>query len=312
MGHALETWGLVATIKAPTAEVLRFVAYHLELGAHRLHIYLDAPDAATYAPLKANPKVRVTQCDARYWKNRKRPEKHQVRQTVNATRTYRRQAETAWLAHIDVDEFLWPQTTVADALSALPPHINCARLRPREALPGDNELFKDCVPSGPERDKITQQIYPTFGAYVKGGFMSHVAGKLFVRTGLPDIEFRIHNAFQNGQTNPGHQTLDTMALCHAHAQTWDAWIAAYRFRLAQGSYRSELAPNKSRTEGGLTMHELLSVIEDESGQSGLKRFYDELNAVDPVVRQNLQNRGMLHACPLHLDRAMRKHFPDFS
>ena len=74
-------WGLVAKILAPTSDILRFVAYHLEAGAHRLYIYLDDPEADAYAPLKAHPKIRVQKCDDAYWAKvgGKRPTKHQVR-----------------------------------------------------------------------------------------------------------------------------------------------------------------------------------------------------------------------------------------
>ena len=66
----------------------------------------------------------------------KRPVKHQVRQTQNATFTYHRKAEVDWLAHIDVDEFLWPAEPLAPLLAALPADIPYARVRPIEALSG--------------------------------------------------------------------------------------------------------------------------------------------------------------------------------
>ena len=61
-------WGVVATIKAPAQDVLRFAAYHLDLGAHRLFIYLDEPNPEAYAPLKNHSKVRVFSCDDAFWK----------------------------------------------------------------------------------------------------------------------------------------------------------------------------------------------------------------------------------------------------
>ena len=36
-------WGSVAKILAPTLNVLRFAAYHLDAGAHSLFVYLDDP-----------------------------------------------------------------------------------------------------------------------------------------------------------------------------------------------------------------------------------------------------------------------------
>ena len=42
-------WGSVAKILAPTLNVLRFTAYHLDAGAHRLFVYRDDPESNAYA-----------------------------------------------------------------------------------------------------------------------------------------------------------------------------------------------------------------------------------------------------------------------
>ncbi len=74
----LPKWGLVSTIKAPCRDILNFAAHHLDIGAHRLHIFLDADAPAARAALEAHPRCHVTLCDDAYWAaRRKRPEKHQ-------------------------------------------------------------------------------------------------------------------------------------------------------------------------------------------------------------------------------------------
>jgi hypothetical protein len=113
-------WGLVATIKAPAAQVLAFAAHHLDLGAHRLFLYLDDENQAAFDALAAHPKCRPVLTDAAYWAKlgMKRRVKHQARQTENARHAYGRAAgQVAWLAHIDVDEYLTP-------LPAPPPWAN--------------------------------------------------------------------------------------------------------------------------------------------------------------------------------------------
>jgi len=117
--------------------------------------------------------------------DRKRPEKHQARQTVNATRAYRRRPGVDWLGHIDVDEFLWPEDgTFAHQLAALPTGARTARVRPIEALAAMDgtapKWFKGCHLRQAVRNTQTEDIYPTFGALLNGGFLSHVAGKIFV------------------------------------------------------------------------------------------------------------------------------------
>lgn len=309
----MTTWGLVSTIKAPARDILEFAAYHIERGAHRLYLYLDEANAQAFAPLKAHPKVRVFTCDAAHWRKlgQTRPAKHQLRQTANATHAYRRRAEVDWLIHMDVDEFLWPDAPVADLLGALPAETLCARTRPIEALAGDGTLFKGFIPAGPERETIVERIYPQFGRYVKGGFLSHLAGKLFVRTGLGPLTLKIHNVFRETDMNPGETELPGVALCHCHAKSWEDWIATFRYRLEHGSYRAELAPSRPREQGGMSLHEVLGLIEAEEGETGLRAFYDELCADSPALRAALGAEGLLRECDLQLDAKRRKHFPDF-
>lgn len=304
----MTTWGLVATIKADTNDILRFAAYHLDRGAHRVYIYLDADNPTAFAALKAHPKIRVNLCDDKFWKTAGgRPKKHQVRQTHNATRAYRRRAEVDWLIHMDVDEFLWPDTNVADILVNLPNDVHCARVRPIESIAGEDSLFKGYIPSGPDRVQIVRKIYPTFGDFIKGGFLSHVAGKLFVRTGKENVTFKIHNMFWNKEMNAGQTELSTLALCHCHSKSWEDWLAAYRYRLEKGSYRAELAPS---TSAGVTLHDLFRQIEADDGEAGLRAFYDEVCADSEKLRTALQANGLLRHCDLNLDQKTRKHFPD--
>jgi hypothetical protein len=307
----MTTWGVSATVKAPVAEILHWAAYHLEAGAHRMHIYLDDNNEDALNALKSNPKVRVTLCDDAYWKNRKgtRPLTHQVRQTANATHAYRRSPEVDWLIHIDVDEFLVADQPISTTLAELPPSTPAVRIRPMEQLSGTPHLFKAFVPNGPDRTPIVADLYPTYGAYLKGGFLSHVAGKVFVRTGKEQVHVRIHNVFQAGEMIPTAEREPHIDLAHAHAKTWEIWLAAYRYRLTNGSYRSELGPNKPYEKGGLSMHDLFRMIEAENAEAGLRAFFDEVCADTPALRGRLQKHGLLREAHLTVNAQMDTFFP---
>jgi len=304
----MTTWGLSATIKAPPADILHFAAFHLEAGAHRLYLYLDAANDQAFTRLKTHPKVRVIQCDNDWWQG-KRPKKHQVRQTRNATHAYRRRAEVDWLIHMDVDEFLIADHPVADILSNLSRTQTVARIRPMEQLAGDGTAFKAFIPNGPDRDSIVASLYPTFGQHIKGGFMSHLAGKVFVRTGLSDVQVKIHNVFQAGDMITGPADTPGIDLAHCHARTWQDWITAYRYRIQSGSYRADLAPNRPRDKGGVTVHDLLSGIEARQGEAGLRAFFDEICADTPALRARLAGKGLLKHANLGLNTTIDSHFP---
>jgi hypothetical protein len=314
----IPTWSIVSTIKAEASDILRFVAYHLDLGAHRIYIYLDAdcPDAA--AALRTHPRCRVMLCDNAYWEKRNgaRPPMHQPRQTFNATRAYRRADDVDWLVHMDVDEFLVPEGRVEAQLATLPPEIQCARTRPMELLAGGDPetgaAFKKFIPSGKARERTVAVLYPTYGPHLKGGFLSHIAGKVFVRTGIKGLKFRIHNVFVDGETNPNHIEMPQLHLAHFHARDWESWHAHFAYRHREGSYRPDLGPARARDRGGITMHELFTLIHEDGGEDGLRAFFAEVCADTPDLRARLQAQGYLREATFPFTTALAKHFPDFA
>ncbi|MBA85440.1 glycosyltransferase family 2 protein [Thalassobius sp. S69A] len=303
-------WGIVSTVKAPTREILNFCAHHLQLGAHRLYIYLDDPDSDAFQPLSEHPKIRPILCDDRYWQRRNgRPEKHQVRQVQNARHAYRRRVQVDWLAHIDVDELLWPQTPLPRQLAALPADCLVARIRPAEALasPAPSELthFKRFALDRARRERQTRRLYPTFGQHLNGGFLSHVQGKLIYRTGIPGLRAKIHNVLLDAQMNPGQQELTGTQLLHLHAKDWDSFYAAFLFRLERGSYRAELKPGS----GGVSIHQLFTSIHEDTGPQGLRAFYEEVCTASPALLDRLRAENLLSSHALNLDAVRKSHFP---
>ncbi len=315
----MTTWGVVATIKADAPAILRFAAHHLEQGAHRLYIYLDAPCPQAEAALRAHPNTHVVLCDDAYWQRAKggaRPAMHQPRQTHNATRAYRRAAEVDWLIHMDVDEFLVPDARIAAQLGTLPPGADCARARPMELLAGGDPqaeaAFKTFIPAGKQRERIVAALYPTFGEHFKGGFLSHIAGKIFVRTGMDGIKFRIHNAFRRGEEIIETTEMPGIMLAHFHATDWQSWRAHFAYRHREGSYRDSLGPARPRDRGGITMHELFALLQQDAGEAGLRRFFDEVCADTPALRTRLEAQGHLHLGRFDFDACTARHFPDFA
>ncbi|MGH1353572.1 MAG: glycosyltransferase family 2 protein [Thalassovita sp.] len=303
-------WGIVSTIKAPLQDIQNFCAHHLELGAHRIYLYLDDPDQDGVDSLKAHPALRVRLCTEQFWarRNRQRPKKHQNRQVANAAHAYRRRIEVDWLIHIDADEFLWPQTPLHKQLAALPADCLVARVRPSEALanpvPSETTHFKRLTLKRPERDRQAAEIYPNFGAYLNGGFLSHVQGKLFYRTGVDGLKAKIHNVLLGDDMNPRQVELSGTELLHMHAKSWPDFLASFHFRLNSGSYRSEL----KALQGGLSMHQLFSSIYEDGGDDGLRKFYDEVCTATPELLTRLRAHDLLSSHDLALDEKRVLHF----
>lgn len=61
----LPRWGVVCTTHAPLAQIQRFAAHYLSLGASRIQLFLDSPAPEVSAFFADHAAVQVTACDAR-------------------------------------------------------------------------------------------------------------------------------------------------------------------------------------------------------------------------------------------------------
>jgi hypothetical protein len=301
-------WGLVSTIKAPLPQIARFAAHHIEMGADALHIFLDDPDADTAAFLARHPKITVTQCDETYWRaqRRDRMAAHQQRQAFNSTRTLQSVGpDLHWLGHIDVDEFLISETPLDQALARIAPHTCMVRIPPAEALApetGPVQHLKLSHAQAKVPKAQLQEIYPTFGLHLHGGFLSHTAGKIFARAGIPDTRMGIHALKYHGQDVTNTVKPAGLYLAHFHAPSWDHFRAHLEFRRRQGSYSRV----SERPEMGQA--ELFQFLAEEEGDEGLKAFFHEVCADTPELRQALDQRGMLLRHRFDFDGAVSRVF----
>ena len=315
----MTTWGIVATIKARPKEVLSFVAYHLEQGADHLFIFLDNENPIAQAALAQHSQVTVIRADDDYWmaRNNKRPAKHQVRQTINATYAYENAGTLDWLVHIDVDEFLCPADSVLDVLNRVAPDVVCARVHPAEALARDGmdgldpgaTYCKARMPTNIKSCDLEAQIYPKFGGYIRGGFVSHFGGKIFVRTGQDDLIFRIHRATINGQEIGPQIRLSDIELCHRHITGWESWQKVMGFRMRKGSYRADLKPTRPTEVGGVSLHELFTFLNEQGGETALRAFFEEVCLARPELLETLKSHNLLRIYHLNLDAKRKKQFP---
>ena len=232
---------------------------------------------------------------------------------MNAADAYAKRVEVAWLARIDHDEFIVWNTPLSARLAALGADCLCARIRPLEALEWERPQteprpFKSFVLPMRERRKVTETLYPRYGAHLNSGFLNHVAGKLIYRTGIEGFSVKIHNAFLGDQKNPGQQELSDTRLCHLHGDTWDTWQANYAYRKSKGAYRAELNAPFDQGKGALNMHSFLNMLEAEGGTQELRIFYKEVCTARPDLLKALEKLGLLHWYHIYPDAALNEPF----
>lgn len=302
-------WGLVSTIKAPLPRIARFAAHHLDLGAARLHIFLDAPDRDAAAFLTRHPRITVTQCDDTYWQAAKRDRMpaHQLRQAFNATTSLRATDPDTldWLGHVDVDEFIIGRRPVAQVLSEVDPKAALVRLPPAEALApetGDPRHFKLTHETAGVKKALLQEIYPTFGLHLYGGFLSHTDGKVLVRPGIPDTRLGLHTLRYKGEDISNTARAQDLVLAHFHAPSWTHFRDHLAFRRERGSY------SRPSTQSEMGQAQLFDFLTRDEGDTALRAFFDEVCADTPGLRDRLAAHGMLLTHDFDFDATTRRVF----
>ncbi|WP_417523841.1 glycosyltransferase family 2 protein [Marinovum sp.] len=302
----LPSWGVVCTTHAPLADIQRFAAHYLSLGANRITLYLDSPAPEVDAFFAGHDSVEVITCDDAFWQTagKPRPEAHQLRQAHNATQAYRA-SELDFIGHFDTDEFLLPEIEVARGLRFVPEDCAQARVRPVELLAptdGPPQHFKNTHRQAGEKRAVLNEIYPNYGSYLTGGFISHTSGKVFARTRLADVRLGIHGLRLDGSAVGNEAELPRMKLAHFHAASFEHFRERVMFRLTRGSYR------KPEDDDAMRLGDVLDFVLDTEGEDGLRHFFDEVCTDNPELRERLARHDMLITHALDLDAEVRAVF----
>ena len=231
MGKHLPSWSVVATVDEPPALVQAFVAWYLALGASQVFIYFDRPDDPVLPMLAQLPQVTVVLCDTAHWQRvgKSRPRRHEVRQVRNAQDADAR-ADTDWILHCDADEFVWAESSLADALARLSPDIDCLVLPVAERVhdpvaPGAS-IFEGAF-RRPFRDSNLNHPHPLGPDYALTyrGLTGHAQGKALVRRGR-SLRISIHRPRPASKDLPialERADVDSLELLHFEGLTPAYW-----------------------------------------------------------------------------------------
>ena len=294
-------WGLCATVKAPVDQVMAFVAHHLSLGCARIWLFFDDPDDPAAAVVAHLPRVTVTRCDDAHWRRirGKRPERHQNRQSRNMQSVYAG-GPLPWIAHIDVDEFLWPRQDIGAVLAAQHPDLAQLPMAPWEALhdpslPDDiftANRFRRAL-SGDSHAALRGRVFGPHAPLLPKGVLSHSVGKCFFRTGIAGLQPRLHGAFLNGFRLPGGGFCPDVALLHFHAEDPARWLDRLQFRLTRGAYQYNPA-----------LADWLKAADD----AAIRAFYAHVQMVAPATLDALRGADALIEADLGLRARVAKVF----
>lgn len=282
-------------VKAHPVDIDRFVRHHLTLGAREIFLFLDDPGQVIAGDWQDDPRLRITRTDDVYWAAQAgaRPDSARMRQSVNATRAYR-ETRADWLAHIDIDEFLLPRggVSLAKRLAAVAPETPSVHVMPAEylgAVSGAENLpvFRRPVTRAMQERGLHLDLFPSCGASVPSGFVSHLKGKAITRTGRPGVRIGVHTALGPGGGELDFRPLRHVLLGHCHVRSEAEFVAHTPQRLRGGFYRATGDERRTRIAA------LLQGVLDKEGEAGLARVYRELFNTDAAHLQRLEAEGLI-------------------
>lgn len=324
------TWGVVTTALEPPPLVAAFAAHYAKLGAQRIHIFLDRPDAEAEALLARVPGCLVTVCDEAYFRgnfNCARPDGPMRRQRLNATLTYRN-AAVDWLLHVDADEFV-PDTHIGEELAHVPeevdalslPNLERAYMAGRGVETIFDGVFRRAFAGPPE--VLPPLLGEDLARFTIGGFCGHSLGKSFTRTGR-DHKMGLHAPRR--QSAPVVLQSRRSVVCHYDGLTplhWALKLARYvgtdiydrparggRHRYEQMQFVKENAGRGARI---MALHDRIRVIPeaDHARLSALGYLEERMPAVADAVRE-IFGEGAVDLSPAAFDGYLRRQMPDLA
>ncbi|MGJ8609825.1 MAG: glycosyltransferase family 2 protein [Octadecabacter sp.] len=286
-------WGVCTTALAPLQQILAFVAWHKHIGATHIWVHLDDADAVSGQLLNQIDGVTAVLCDAQYWTGKGyRPKTQEARQSYNIQRVCGL-AELPVIAHVDVDEYLYPKRPIADILDDWTDDAPYLRCVPAEALHDPalpDDIFTACQFRLPFPNGLSiERRYAVLGDYtlmLKKNMLSHKVGKALFRTGLDGFVPRLH-AGTFGKDGPRIDLPlhpDLMVL-HFHAQDRTTWRAALDHRVSKGAYR---------------FNEELAGYLGAASEAEIDAFYEATQMASPELIAALDAEGLLVEADLKL------------
>ncbi|KUP93418.1 glycosyltransferase family 2 protein [Tritonibacter horizontis] len=299
-----QVWRVGAIMNEPLAEVLRFCAWYLALGADEVVICFDNPDDEAIALLCDHPRLRCVPCTPQFWSDLElTPQDAFVtRQNAAITWIYQQYAD-GWLLNVDADEFLFlEQGGLADLLAAVPQGIRSVRIVSAERIltEADDGLTYFRRPMSYEARKLVYGDDAELFGPRRAGLIGHPQGKSVVRCGIPGLRLRQHWPRGGGKDGDKLELL----LDHRHGAHLLHMIGA-----DYAIWRSKLAWRcQSRGfTGGLTAR-IEEALAGPDPETTLRALFARLHSATSALLARLEAEDALLRLRLDIDALVRECF----
>jgi hypothetical protein len=316
----MQTMSIVSTIKASLSEIIEFIEYHLGLGVQHFYIYLDDSDDVTTSnvlSIRYADHITTINCSSAYWfvaHHIARPDSVERRQTLNAMNALdcaRTRGDT-WIAHIDVDEYIYLSGCSLAELLASSQNADVIRMGVYEAIPNslaehrkiDIRYFKH-IPfdiairhSGYPfmtaiRHRGLHQFYrvlffvfgrlanvPGFNRGFYNFYNAHSIGKSITRVSEAVHSLNLHGpSFKEGY-RPKLTCFQKCFLLHFESHSFDAWLKKWSRRSLPEGYAAGLDGRQKQ---------IWDIFQsDQSDIQNLESVYKSIYCIDPLERRLFQ------------------------
>lgn len=288
-------------LNEPLAATLRFAAWYLDQGAHRLKLYLDNPDDPALPILAAHPRIDATACTPEFWHSLHLDAQDRFTRRQNAAINHAyRQVEDGWLLNVDADELVWVDgRSVAEEVRRHGRRINVLYVTPAEAIQtpqNDGTHFRL-----PMRPSARRNVYgPGDNPLLRRpGLVGHSDGKALTRAGLEGVRLRQHWPDQDGNAIPGRHLGQRhgVYLLHFHDTGYDVWRAKLDWRLSSFGFHRKVRER------------LAQVMAQPDRESAIRAIYDKAYVFDADQLARLSEAGAHLALDLDFDAPIARHFP---
>ncbi len=276
-------WGVASTIRARAEYVADFVRHYLDLGAAEIFLFLDDPATAATAPVDRDPRIKTIVCDADFWRSG-RPAKLNDRQLANLRHALSN-AGVGWMLNADLDERVSCQAFLSEMLEGVKSDVLSISLPPMEAVydafPSVSSAFRTpwFKPVLAEREAsqsganaILFEMHGDLARLTRHGLFGHIRGKYLVRTGVPDIDLRLHAVVSPDPAAITGLRIAGLELLHFDTLTFEDWREKWGLRVS-GDVICKMSDTR------LLQFSLIKAAFGAADEAALRRIYADMSVV---------------------------------
>jgi hypothetical protein len=289
----LSGWSVVATVRARSEYIDRFIRHYLGYGAYQIILFFDDPDISFY---QESPSVTGVICDERYWKSigKFRPDEVEHRQLENLNYGISL-IRTEWVLHVDADELVISTTDINEVLKQQPEDVFSVVAPPVEAVyeasPSAANAFDARWFKRPLREdedwSILSILYGELSTLTMRGLFGHVGGKTFIRARYKIKTPSLHLPQPCDASLRSAVVVPCMELLHFDSLTFADWREKWMRRFKGEVIAVRMSERRRR------QMKMIGSTYERAGDAGLMELYKKMYILDPDRLAVARSAGLL-------------------